>query len=331
MNQRADRLDIAPFDLDDTEALGAAGRLLAARHRAQRTVEPGLSPTYEDPVAATAEIVALAARPGASGSIARRGDAVVGYLLGTPRAASWGPNMWVEGAGHAVEIGDPEVVRDLYGHAAERWVAGGMTSHYVLVPATDPALVDAWFRVSFGMQHVHAFRDVPGPGEVFAPPPGVSIRRAERRDIPTLGRLDVALPEHQVRSPVFSPLPPPTVEEATNEYEEEFDDPRFATFVAERDGLVIGSAVGCAIDVSSEHHGIVRPPNAGFLGFAAVLAEARGHGAGRALGEAVLTWARDAGHPTVVTDWRETNLLSSRTWPRLGFRPTYRRLYRAVP
>ena len=36
--------------------------------------------------------------------------------------------------------------------------------------------------------------------------------------------------------------------------------------------------------------------------------EARGLGAGRALGEAVLVWARDAGHPTVVTDWRETNL-----------------------
>ena len=45
---------------------------------------------------------------------------------------------------------------------------------------------------------------------------------------------------------------------------------------------------------------------------------------------AVLVWARDASHPTVVTDWRETNLLSSRTWSRLGFRPTFRRLHRAI-
>ena len=80
----------------------------------------------------------------------------------------------------------------------------------------------------------------------------------------------------------------------------------------------------------AEHQGIVRPANAGFLGFAAVLPEARGLGAGRALGEAVLLWARDAGHPTVVTDWRETNLLSSRAWPSLGFRPTFRRLFRAI-
>ena len=49
-----------------------------------------------------------------------------------------------------------------------------------------------------------------------------------------------------------------------------------------------------------------------------------------ALGEMVLVWARDAGYPTVVTDWRETNLLSSRAWPRLGFRPLFRRLHRAI-
>ena len=324
------RLDLAPFDPDDPDVLDAAGRLLAARHRTHRETEPGLSALFEDPEAAMAEIVALAAKPGASGSVTLRDGVIVGYLLGAPRSPTWGPNIWVEGAGHAVGPGDHEVLRDLYGHAAAGWVEAGATSHYALVPASDPALIDAWFRVSFGMQHVHAIREVPSPDVTFAPPPGITIRLAERRDVPVLGRLDISLPEHQGRSPVFSLLPPPTLEEATTEYEDDFDDPRFTTFVAEHDGLVIGSAVGCAIDVSSEHHGIVRPPDAGFLGFAAVLPEARGLGAGRALGEAVLLWARDSGHPTVVTDWRETNLLSSRTWPRLGFQPTYRRLFRAI-
>ena len=325
------RVEIAPFELGDADAIGAAARLLAARHQAHRVAQPGLDPRFEDPAATRAEIETLAAREGASGSVARRGGSVVGYLLGAPRAASWGPNMWVEGAGHAIDPVDPEVIRDLYGHAAAGWVAAGVTSHYVIVPAYDAAIIDAWFRVSFGMQFVHGLRDAPTAGETFTPPPGITIRRAERRDIPMLGRLEVALPEHQGRSPVFSPLPPPSLEEATNEWEEGFDDPAFTTFVAEHDGLVIGSAVGCAIEESSEHTGIVRPPGAGFLGFAAVFPEARGLGAGRALGEAVLAWARDAGHPTVVTDWRETNLLSSRTWPRLGFRPTFGRLFRAVP
>ncbi len=156
------------------------------------------------------------------------------------------------------------------------------------------------------------------------------LRRAERRDIEALGRIGLALAEHQVASPVFSMVELPTLEAEIADWEDGFDDPRFGTFVAEVDGRVAGAALGCPIDVSSEHRGIVRPPNAAFLGFAAVLPDARGLGAGRALGEAVLVWARDAGYPTVVTDWRETNLLSSRTWPRLGFRPTYRRLFRAI-
>jgi GNAT superfamily N-acetyltransferase len=322
---RPDGLTIGPFTPD---ALDEAGRLLAARHRVQRLAEPGLSPAYEDPAVARAEVASIAAGDDASGAVARRGGELVGYLLGSPRAASWGPNRWVEGAGHAVL--EPETVRDLYGFAAGRWVEEGATNHYAIVPATDPALVEAWFRVGFGQQHVHAIREVPDVGASFAVRDGLALRRAERRDIGVMGRIDVLLPEHQVRSPVFSMQTPPTVEASVADIEGDFDDPRFATFVVEHDGAVVGSAVGCGIEMSSEHRGIVRPDRAGFLGFAAVLPEARGLGAGRVLGEAVLAWSRDTGYPTVITDWRETNLLSSRTWPRLGFRPIFRRLFRAI-
>ena len=63
---------------------------------------------------------------------------------------------------------------------------------------------------------------------------------------------------------------------------------------------------------------------------ALVIGAARGLGAGRALGEAVLGWSHEAGHAACVTDWRATNLLSSRAWPRLGFRDTFWRLHRLV-
>jgi GNAT superfamily N-acetyltransferase len=320
-------LEIRPFTSD---AIGDAARLLAARHRAQRLVEPGLSPVFEGEAALRDEIEALAAREGAAGAVGLRDGVVVGYLIGAPRGTLWGPNVWVEGAGHAVIADEPEIVRDLYGFAAARWVADGATSQYAVVPATDPALVDAWFRLGFGRQHVHAIREAPGPDERLRPAAGISVRLAERRDIPALGRLEIVLPEHQNESPVFSALEVPSLESATNEWEEAFGDPRYTTFVAEHRGIVVGSAIACAIEDSNEHKGIVQPSGAGFLGFAAVLPEARGLGAGRALGEAVLIWARDAGHPTVVADWRETSLLASRAWPRLGFRPTFLRLYRAI-
>ena len=56
----------------------------------------------------------------------------------------------------------------------------------------------------------------------------------------------------------------------------------------------------------------------------------QGRGLGRQLGAAVIDWAAAAGRMSVVTDWRVTNLLSSRTWPKLGFTPTFVRMHRVV-
>ena len=197
-----------------------------------------------------------------------------------------------------------------------------------MVPAHDAAVVDAWFRLGFGQQHVHAVRDVPDATPL--PPPGVTIRAATRADIPRLAELDLELPRHQGQSPVFSSGGMPTLQEAVDDWEESFDDEGFAYLVAEHEGEVVGAAIGCALEKSSSHAPMTRPDHAGFLGFAAVLPAARGLGAGRALGEAVLTWTRDEGFTSAATDWRATNLLSSRTWPRLGFRPTFLRLHRRL-
>ena len=316
---------IVPFA---DEHLDGGALLLAERHGAHRLAEPGLDPRYEAPGAAREELGALLRVDGASGVAGLIDGDVAGFVVGTPRDASWGPNMWVEPAGHAVT--DAELVRDLYATAAERWVADGLALHYAMVPASDRALVDAWFRLGFGHQQVYAIRETPPATERTEAPPGLVVRLARLDDLDALARLDVALPAHQALSPVFSRRALPTVEDARAEYEADFDDPRFATFVVEREGEVIGSAIACAIELSSDHKSLALPPGAGFLGFASVMPEARGRGAGRVLGEAVLEWARETEREWVVTDWRMTNLLSSRAWPRLGFRPTYYRLHRAI-
>jgi len=316
---------IVPFA---DEHLDGGALLLAERHRAHRLAEPGLDPRYEAPGAAREELGALLRVDGASGVAGLIDGDLAGFVVGTPRDASWGPNMWVEPAGHAVT--DAELVRDLYATAAERWVADGLALHYAMVPASDRALVDAWFRLGFGHQQVYAIRETPPATERTEAPPGLVVRLARLDDLDALARLDVALPAHQALSPVFSRRALPTVEDARAEYEADFDDPRFATFVVEREGEVIGSAIACAIELSSDHKSLALPPGAGFLGFASVMPEARGGGAGRVLGEAVLEWARETEREWVVTDWRMTNLLSSRAWPRLGFRPTYYRLHRAI-
>ena len=135
---------------------------------------------------------------------------------------------------------------------------------------------------------------------------------------------------HQELAPTFSAGRMPSIEQARSEWDSDVDDPSYTIFVAERDGKVIGSAVGCAIERSNSHTGLARPDNAGFLGFASVFPDARGGGAGRALGEAVLAWAAEGGFASVATDWRVTNLLSSRAWPALGFTEAFLRLHRLI-
>jgi GNAT superfamily N-acetyltransferase len=317
-------MELREFTAVDVEA---AGELLARRHAEHRRAEPLLAATYEDPAVAAEQVAAAFAADDASGAVAVESGRLVGYLLGAPKPSpSWGPNVWVESAGLAVT--SAELARDLYGLAAAGWVAQSRVAHYVLLPAYDRDLVDAFARLAFGQQHLHGIREPLRERPVL--PPGMSVRAPRRDDIHELVVMDAMVPEHQARSPVFSAARPEPYDANVADWEELFDDPGFVNFVVEVDGVLVGEATGCSVEKSGAHLGPARPGSAGFLGFASVRPEARGTGVGRALGETVLHWAGEAGYASVVTDWRVTNLLSSRAWPRLGFRPTFVRMHRLV-
>jgi GNAT superfamily N-acetyltransferase len=308
-------MKIVPFT---EEHIGAAAALLEERHRRHREAEP-LLPAEVD---FRAEIEDLWAKDGASGAYAEDG-----YLLATRLDESWGPNAWIELAGHAVR--EPELVRDLYAQAAASWVEEGRTRHYVYVPAHDEELVDAWFRVGFGAQHAFGIRelDVPDP-EV---PAGVEGRLAKRGDFEAMAGLGNVLSRHQAASPVFAPLRLWTEEEIREDIDGDFENEQVANLVAEIDGRIVGNFVVVPVEMSGAHVGLARPPGLAHLGFAAVLPEAQGSGAGTALAAAAFRWARERGYPAMVTDWRVTNLLASRFWPKRGFRTSFLRLYRSIP
>lgn len=304
---------VRPFSDDD---LDTAAGFLAARHARHREAEPRLPADFDF----RAEVEALWRQPGASGAVSESG-----FLIGAPRESpTWGPNVWVELAGHAVA--DSEAARDLYALAAERWVDEGLTRQYVLLPAHDAELVDAWFRLSFGQQHAAGIREVP---EDVDWPEGV--REATEDDLETLMAHDPLLPDHQARSPVFGRGPQETEEELRQELLEGLASPHSVDLLAEVDGRVVGGFYVTTVDDSSMHAGLARPPGAAFLAWAATRPEVRGTGAGLRLTQAALAWARSRGHDVIVTDWRVTNLLSSRFWPARGFRTTFLRLYRSIP
>jgi GNAT superfamily N-acetyltransferase len=320
------RLEIRAFAEDHVDV---AGSLLAARHRAHRAVEPLLSERFEDPDAARAEVASLWAQGDASGAVALREGQVVGFLLGTRRNdQTWGANVWIESGGHAVE--EAEEIRDLYAAAAGRWVEEGRTRHYVLVPATDAPLVEAWFRLSFGQQHAHGVREVPATIDVQVPD-GFAIREPAEADVEALIDVHLALPLHQRSSPVFSDMALSTREESRQEWLETLATREEKILVALRGDRPVACWSVMPVVRSHEYRDLLWPEQACFLGFASTLPQARGSGVGVGLTHAMLDWAREQGYEVMVTDWRATNLLSSRFWPRRGFRPTFLRLYRSIP
>jgi GNAT superfamily N-acetyltransferase len=304
-------VEIVPFADEHVE--GAAA-LLAERHAAHRTVEP-LLPDRSDLAAEIAK-----ERENASGAAALEDGAVVGFLLGQQRENWMGKHVWSHVAGHAVR--DAELVRDLYAVAAQRWVDDGYTRHFVFVPSHDSALVDAWFRLSFGASAVLAIRET-GPEEPFES--GVEIRHGTRDDYPEAARLELEMSRSMQSSPSFSGVELQTPEEVLAEWVEE-DDADFELFVTERDGRVVGQFL------LYRRPPDLRVPDRNIdLAQASAEPEVRGTGVGRALTAHVIRWAFENGYPTMTTDWRMTNLWASRFWPKRGFRPVFLRLYRSIP
>jgi GNAT superfamily N-acetyltransferase len=320
------RLEMTPFEEAHFEE---AAHLLAARHALHRQAEPLLPARFEEPAAARTELETAWRHDGASGSVAFRDGRMVGYLIGAPRPDPvWGDNIWVELAGHAAE--EAEAVRDLYGAAAARWVGEGRSRHYALVPASHPALVASWWRLCFGQQQAHGVREVPPEIEVNVPD-GFEIRPPNADEVELLIDVDLALPKHQRSSPVFSKVPLPAREDSRAEWISTLDGDEEKILIAAREGRPVACWSVAPVELSSHHTGLGRPEEACYLGFASTLPDARGHGVGVALTAAAFAWARELGYATMVTDWRVTNLLASRFWPKRGFRTSFLRLYRSIP
>ncbi len=296
------------------EHLGVAAELLAERHARHRAAEPLLPSDVEF----RAQIESEWRTEGASGVFASRDGEPVGYVFGRPQQFGW---FTVGIGGHALR-GDAEQVRDLYAAAAGPWVDAGYTSHVVFVPASDAALIDAWFRLSFGAAAVLAMRETAAVEPFDA---DVTIRPGTPDDLEISARLGQVLAEAMVPSPSFSTVFVQSEEESLEEWRDTWD-PQFVHFVAERDGAVVGQSL-----LYRRPADLRVPADSIDLANAATLPELRGGGVGRALFTHVLGWAHERGYPTMVTDWRMTNLLASRFWPRRGFRETFLRLYRAVP
>ncbi len=291
-------------DLDEVVALAVAERRRAVA--AQPLLGNGFT---------TAEQVAPALGT-AEQWVARRGGLVVAALCvdRDDRSAVAGP-LGV--------LGDPAALADVYAAAAEGWVADGVVHHVLALHQPSP-LHDALVDLGFGHEQAYAVR----PLDVDVTPmsvPGLSLRAGTVDDLDAVMELAPLISLHQAGSPVFAPRDAAYFDGLRDQHAEELvgDDARYTL------GLLRGRLVAMTVVYDGDVSPTV-PEGACELAVCMVAADVRGHGVGLALTAAALQSAREAGFTSMQTDWRTTNLLSSRFWPARGFRRVVVRLVRQV-
>lgn len=308
-----------------------AALLLAQRHQRDRLMFPELAARLADPAEAQKAIGAALARKQATGIAALDGERLVAYIIGDAVIDSLaGRSAWVRTAGYAY---DPavgvEVMRDLYAQLGTRWVRAGIFSHFALVLLSDPALVQAWFSLSFGIEQIHALLDL----HAFTPTPlpvkpDLVLRQATGADREHLATMSDVIWRQQVQAPVWAIQPPESINENRNAWASQVDETEVVAWLAFLNGQVVGSQGYWPPDVVADD--VTIPDQSIYMSMAATRAAARGQGIGQRLTQYGLTQAQAKGYRYCITNWRSANLLASRFWPRQGFRPLVYRLVRRI-
>jgi ribosomal protein S18 acetylase RimI-like enzyme len=321
-------LQLLPFT---AEHLPQAGELLAQRHAHDRAACPALPARFEDPAVARVAVAQTWQRPFTTGTAALDGDRLVGYLIGQAKADTLRErHVWVPLTGHAVAADqDAGLYGDLYAAAGPRWLAHGCFNHFALVAASDQPALSAWFALSFGMEQIHGLADLNRLN--LHPTPldhGLVIRPAVPTDRALLAELHDVIARHQLGAPVWGMTLPEALPEMRQGYAELVDEADVTTWLALDGERPVGVQAYYPDPHSDED--LLSPADCTSLHAASVVAAARGRGIGLALSQQGLLGARAAGYHYCLADWRSTNLLAARFWPRLGFAPVAMRLVRRV-
>jgi GNAT superfamily N-acetyltransferase len=326
---------ITPFSAADIEE---AAELLARRHQNDRLHVPALPERFSQVAEAQIELeqtwkASTADGFNAGGVVARHEGKMIGYLIGVPKISEmWGRSVWVEYAGHALDRSySTDLYRDLYAALSPAWVAMGCLYHVMNIPASDQDALEAWFNLSFGKEHVYGLRET-APAAAFDAPidPTLTIRRAGPDDLDISTELDDIISIHNAHAPVYGIILPYDKEEARQETLEQLQNPEWKTWLALRNGHVVSTQVYLPARPPQGIGNMVIPEHCSFLGFAATREEEQGRGAGRILTAHALANDYETGYTCCFTDWRATNLLASRMWPRQGWKPVAYRLTRRL-
>jgi GNAT superfamily N-acetyltransferase len=335
------KIEIVPFT---PELLPQAGELLAARHRETRRTFPQLPARYEETGPAARAVEAVWKREGSAGFAAFTDSRMTAFLIGDAvNDPGWGSSGWIRPAGWACTTGlagtsgmGNELLRDLYACLGKVWLEKGILTHLVFTPVLNPDLIDIWFSLSFGIEQIHGIADMENPEWVSSERGSknrensaeIEIRRARPGDSGQLVEMSDIIWKTQIETPVWAQVPPEYPAQIEEGWAELPEDKELTVWLALEKEKLAGIHVYMPADRSGEN--IMIPENCCHLVVAATREKERGRGISSMLLKRGFEEAMHQGFKYCETDWRSTNLLSSRHWPRKGFHPVLYRLVRRV-
>ncbi|MES9683606.1 GNAT family N-acetyltransferase [Gottfriedia acidiceleris] len=308
--------------------LDEAASLLAIRHMYDRSINPELPSKFEEATYAKKAIEALFNEKDRFGIAAVNDSELVGYIIGAIQTdKNRERHTWIKYAGMAIaESENEELYRELYAEFAKKMVELRSFNHYVMVPSGNKSTLDAWLHLGFAYEQVHGIRDLSvSSDKVFE---DIQIRLATSEDEKRIRELATVIMEHQAKSPVFAPGFIEERDDYQEGYAEIINDEAATLWLALHRNEIVGFQVFESAAASDEN--LLTPETCISLVVGATVESSRGIGVSKALLRHGLTVADKEGYKLCETDWRITNLESSRFWPKNGFKPIAYRLVRKI-
>lgn len=320
---------------DRARHLEDAARLLADRQKRDRSRDPLLPPSFDDPEACRQPVEAALDTPGAGGVVAEDRGEIVGFavmstLLFPPThymANFFPPRTATIGyAAHAAKAGSEyDTYRAIYAVLAEEFVARGYFDHFVYVAASDLETREAWASLCFGRDLTAAVRGLDPPQREAG---AIEVHQASAEDREVIFALGDELNLHHARAPIFFPLIR-EAEHSARQFSQELLENADANahWVAYQDGRAVGlNSFMPPFWISP----LTAPEKTVYLYQGIVSEQARAGGVGTAILAKGVEWARDQGYEHVALHFASANLPGANFWQSSGFQPVEHRMRRRI-
>ena len=256
-------------------------------------------------------------------------ERLVGYIIATiKKDPVWGNKGWINLGACVIEDDYVDQLGFLYEKIAAEWVEQKIFQHYFVVYASLRNKIDTMNELGFAKEQTYGIMKLDRASGIYPETerPDLTVRLAEKKDQKQISGFSRIIALFQSKSPCFAASPEQYLNGLDEGFSDLTEDEEGILYVVEIDGKILGFQ----LYYRSESASLLEPENSVELAVSAISEDARGKGAGYKLTSHALNDFKKNGNELFTTDWRCANLLSSRFWPKIGFKPLAYRLVRSV-